>query len=300
MKNILIVCTGNICRSPLIAAILDHEIIKSGLPGSYKVSSAGTFAEIGEPANTHALEAAKSLGLNISNHRAQQLTKGIIAATDLILCATEEHKEYILTRFSNAYGKCFTIADCISAKEDISDPYGEPLNAYLTIADKITRSAPHILNFIRRFFTKISIGCDHNGYQLAKQIIQDFHNHKIIAHLPDSLKERVDYPDYAWQVTDDIVQKRADFGILICKSGIGMSIAANKSIGIRAALCNTPELAKITRLHNDANVLCLGSMFVSRRIAHEMIEVFISTEFEHGRHEKRIKKISNFEKNHYA
>jgi len=105
----------------------------------------------------------------------------------------------------------------------------------------------------------------------------------------------VDYPDYAQKVAQDVAKRIADFGVLICKTGVGMSISANKINGIRAALCYSSEIARLSRLHNNANVLCLGGSFTESEVAKQIFQVWIETNFEGGRHEKRIEKMMNLE-----
>jgi ribose 5-phosphate isomerase B len=101
----------------------------------------------------------------------------------------------------------------------------------------------------------------------------------------------VDYPDYAKKVTNDIISQVSDFGILICGTGQGMAITANKQVGIRAALCYEPEIAELSRSHNDCNVLTLGARFIDSKVAIKCILKFINTPFEGGRHQDRIDKI---------
>lgn len=298
-KNILIVCTGNICRSPLIASILADKIDTLVTSKKFSISSAGTFANNFDPASEQSIYAAKMLRLDISNHKARKLTQDIVDNSDLILCATRNHKDYILSNFLNVANKCHTISECTSNKLDIPDPYGEDVQAYIKIANFIVNESQNIINFIKNFFTVISIGCDHNGYQLSQKIITDLDKYSFLQHLPSSSETRVDYPEYAWEVSKDIFSHKADFGILVCKSGIGMSIAANKFHNIRAALCSDIVSAKLARSHNDANIICIGSEFVNLSECLKIIETFISTDFQGGHHINRLEKISNFEKNHY-
>ena len=103
--------------------------------------------------------------------------------------------------------------------------------------------------------------------------------------------DRVDYPDYAKKVTNDIINQVSDYGILICGTGQGMAITANKQVGIRAALCYKPEIAELSRSHNDCNVLTLGARFIDNIVAIECILKFINTPFKGGRHQNRIDKI---------
>ncbi len=139
----------------------------------------------------------------------------------------------------------------------------------------------------------IAIGCDHAGFELKKHVIvflekEDYNILDMGTYSDDS----VDYPDFAHPVANAVEENKADFGILICGSGNGVAITANKHAGIRAALCWTTELASLARKHNDANILSLPSRFVSVSEGIEMVKTFLSTEFEGGRHSKRVDKIN--------
>lgn len=138
----------------------------------------------------------------------------------------------------------------------------------------------------------IAIGCDHGGYELKKEIMAHLEKEGIeYKDMGTFGTESCDYPDYAHAVCEEITQNRADKGILICGTGIGMSMAANKHKGIRAALCGDSFSAKYTRLHNDANVICLGARVLGCGLALELVDIFLSTPFEGGRHAKRIAKL---------
>jgi len=140
---------------------------------------------------------------------------------------------------------------------------------------------------------RIAIGSDHAGYLVKDMIVDHLKQHNIeITDLGCNTPDSVDYPDYAKKVCAEILQDRADFGILVCGTGIGMSMAANKIITIRAALCNDVYAAEMTRKHNDANVLCLGARTVNPSIVRDIVNIFLKTEFEGGRHETRIRKFS--------
>lgn len=139
------------------------------------------------------------------------------------------------------------------------------------------------------------IGCDHAGLRLAYEVIDLLSNmdnvDKIVEIIPqDSTK--VDYPDFAALVCKEVANKQDYFGILICGSGIGMSICANKISGIRAALCVNEYMARYARLHNDANVLCLGERLMGFGIARDVVNIFLNTKFEAGRHKLRVDKIN--------
>ncbi|MFA6570765.1 MAG: ribose 5-phosphate isomerase B [Bacteroidota bacterium] len=139
---------------------------------------------------------------------------------------------------------------------------------------------------------KIAIGSDHAGFILKRQLIEwlESQNHQIIDFGPfDDVS--VDYPDYAFPAAESVASKTADVGIIICGTGIGVSIVANKVKGIRAANCLNPEMARLAREHNNTNVLTLGARFLVYEEALEIITAFLSSEFQGGRHERRVEKI---------
>ena len=139
---------------------------------------------------------------------------------------------------------------------------------------------------------KFYIATDHAGYAVKAYIKEVVINlgHEIIDLGPDSA-DRVDYPDYAKKCAEAVLADEGSFGILVCGTGIGISISANKIQGIRAALCHDHYTAKLTRQHNDANILCFGERVVGKGVIEDMIEVFANTEFEGGRHAGRVAKI---------
>ncbi|WP_041077894.1 ribose 5-phosphate isomerase B [Thermotoga caldifontis] len=145
---------------------------------------------------------------------------------------------------------------------------------------------------------RIAIGCDHAGFRL-KEAIKAYLVSKGFKVLDEGTysEEAVDYPDLAKKVVRDIKENQADFGILICGTGIGMSISANRVKGIRAALCLFPEMAKLARAHNDANVLVLPGRFLGAELAQWIVDAFLSTKFEGGRHSNRIEKIERMMEN---
>jgi ribose 5-phosphate isomerase B len=139
---------------------------------------------------------------------------------------------------------------------------------------------------------KVALGADHRGFRLKQKLKRWLaaHGHEAIDLGPASA-DRVDYPDYAFKVADAVSRRLADRGILICSTGIGMSIAANRFSKVRAALCCSVRLARLSREHNDANVLCLGADFVSLAQARRIVGVWLKTGFAGGRHERRVRKL---------
>lgn len=140
---------------------------------------------------------------------------------------------------------------------------------------------------------KIAIGSDHAGVDLKKEVIAlaESLGHSILDCGPDS-SASVDYPDFGAKVASMVSEGRVDRGILICGTGVGMSMVANRFSNVRAALCNDLFTAKMSRLHNDANILAMGSRVIGLGLAAEIVKTWLSTSFEGGRHAARIGKIS--------
>jgi ribose 5-phosphate isomerase B len=144
---------------------------------------------------------------------------------------------------------------------------------------------------------KIAIGADHAGFSLKEQLRRKLagEGYDVVDFGTDSA-ESCDYPDFARAVGRDVAQGGSDRGILVCSTGIGMAMAANKVDGVRAAPAESDDEVKLTREHNDANVLTLGAKYLDENRAMELIDIFLKTEFAGGRHARRIAKIAQLEK----
>ena len=143
---------------------------------------------------------------------------------------------------------------------------------------------------------KIAIGSDHAGFEGKEQARQFLASRGFeVKDLGTGGAESVDYPDYGAAVGRAVAAGEADCGVVMCGSGIGISIAANKVPGVRAALCWNEETAQLARRHNDANVLCIGARFVEPELAARMIQTFVETEFDGGRHQQRVDKLSRLD-----
>jgi len=142
---------------------------------------------------------------------------------------------------------------------------------------------------------KIALASDHAGFELKEKIKEFLTDHQVIDFGPVNL-DSMDYPDTGFKAAEAVSNGDCERGILICGSGLGMSIVANKVPGIRAALCQTKQFAELSRRHNDSNILILSGRFISEYLAKEIMDVWFNTEFEGGRHQKRLDKISDYEK----
>lgn len=143
---------------------------------------------------------------------------------------------------------------------------------------------------------KIAVGCDHGAFDHKNAIVEHLKNRGFsVKDFGIYENKSVDYPDIAKPLCLSIVNGEYDLGILVCGTGIGMSIAANKVKGIRAAACSEHFSAKYTRLHNNSNVLCLGGRVIGVGTALELVDIFVDTAFEGGRHQARVDKITEIE-----
>jgi RpiB/LacA/LacB family sugar-phosphate isomerase len=307
MKTILFVCTGNVCRSPMAEGLFRHAVKNCQ---GFRVLSAGVGAAEGQPPSSHAVRALKELGIDISRQRSQMLTADLVENADYIFGMTHGHVDAVNLLFPQAAEKTFLLREFDETLEifekDISDPIGGSYEVYLNCRDQIEQGIASMLNFIEQTSPtaaantgnakslQIAIGADHAGVAL-KEALKDYLAQRgvRVSDLGTNSPESTDYPDFAKLVTDHIVRGRSGLGLLICSTGIGMSIAANKVPGIRAALAVNPETALLARQHNNANVLCLGQKVTPPEEAKRILDAFIEGHFQGGRHERRLHKIES-------
>jgi glycine hydroxymethyltransferase len=304
VKTILFVCTGNICRSPMAEGLMRQR-----LRGDRDVTviSAGLSASYGQHASENAVRALQELGIDIKGHFSQPVTEDLVRMADAIFVMTPGHQRSLLSLYPSAASKTFLMREFEEGLSDfereIPDPIGLSYFTYLDCRDAIQSAIPSIYKFMKNQSSALSekrsntkprvvIAADHGGVEL-KSILKNYLEDRELpfTDLGTFSGESVDYPDYSQAVAREVAEKRADFGVLICKSGIGMSMAANKVPGIRAALVHSEELARLSREHNDANVLCLAAMETGPDQASRILETWLNTAFSGGRHERRIQKM---------
>ncbi len=300
MKTLLFVCTGNTCRSPMAEALARQAL--AGQEG-WRVVSAGIGAVNGQPPSRNAVLAMEQLGADISGHRSQMLTQRLVREADYIFGLTHGHVEAITYLYPDAGEKTFVLREFDPAlngyDQDISDPIGGPLDSYVQCRQEIEAGLRQALAAVQDHSrgaarTTFAIGSDHAGFALKQAIIPFLRDRGLTVHdVGTHGTESTDYPDYAHAVAHLVANGDVDFGILCCSTGIGMSMAANKVPGVRAALVVNPEVAALTRQHNDANVLCLGAKTSTPDGATQILEAFLQADFEGGRHERRVNKIED-------
>jgi RpiB/LacA/LacB family sugar-phosphate isomerase len=230
---------------------------------------------------------------------------------------TRQQQDAIQTLYPMAAEKTFVLREFEDDEViglDVSDPIGQSLEVYRRTRDQIQSALPALIGFIRQTeasarktardvaespadahqVRRVALAADHGGVAI-KEALKDWlaqHGYQF-SDFGTHSTEAVDYPDYAFVVAREVVAGNFDRGVLICKSGIGMSIAANRVIGARAAMVGNEEWAKLSREHNDANILVLSAIELDNEKARSILEVWLTTKFEGGRHERRVKKMDN-------
>ncbi len=143
---------------------------------------------------------------------------------------------------------------------------------------------------------KLALAADHGAFELKESIKKHLDEKGIVyKDFGCFSKESVDYPKFAYLAASAVAKKEYDFGVICCTTGLGVSMAANKVHGIRAAVCTNEMLAEMTRRHNNANVICMGQNVVTSELADKLVDIFISTEFEGGRHQRRVDLLTDIE-----
>jgi len=278
--------------------------------GDFRVLSAGVGAIDGQPPSAHAVRALKELQIDISRQRSRMLTGEVIQQADYIFGMTHGHVDAITLLYPQAADKVFVLREFDETldtfEKDIADPIGGSYEVYLNVRDQIEQGIVSMLKFLEQSEAAtapnikggpthlIALGSDHAGYQLKQHLREHLERQGIkLKDVGANSPESVDYPDFARAVAEQVANNQSHFGILVCGSGVGMSIAANKVPGVRAALVFNEEMAALARQHNDANVLCLGEKFVSPETAARIIDTFLNSNFEGGRHERRVGKFED-------
>jgi RpiB/LacA/LacB family sugar-phosphate isomerase len=305
MKTFLFVCTGNICRSPMAEALFRHATKGRN---EYRAISAGLGAVDGQPPSAYSVQAMRELGVDIGRQRSHMLTAEMVRDADLILGMTHSHVDTITLLYPQAAEKTFLLREFDQTldpfEKDISDPIGGSYDVYRHCRDQIEQGIASLLRYLDQSETahtvrtaagrtaRLAIGADHGGYNLKEELKKHLQEHQISFHdFGTHADDSVDYPDYALLVANAVAAAQAERGLLVCTTGIGMSMTANKVPGIRAAVVSDAETATLTRKHNDANVLCLSGKFTPVDLAKKILDLFLTTEFEGGRHERRIHKM---------
>jgi RpiB/LacA/LacB family sugar-phosphate isomerase len=283
-----------------------------------QVASAGVGTVYGQPPSAHSVEVLRPLSIDITGIRSQPLTQKLVDWATHIFVMTRGHRDTVELIFPEATDKTYLVCefddDLRSHSLDVPDPIGLGIQAYYDTRATLQKALPSVLKFIDSHSEtmtpsqpapsnqsttaarnlRIAIGADHGGLEL-KEAVHQYLSKKgyAVSDFGAFSNDSVDYPDFAEPVCKNVLSNESDFGILVCKSGIGMSIAANRYPHIRASLVATADDAKVTRQHNNSNVLCLAANHVQPSEVGRIVDAFLGTDFEGGRHGVRVEKLEH-------
>ncbi|MBU6409828.1 MAG: serine hydroxymethyltransferase [Verrucomicrobia bacterium] len=307
MKTILFVCTGNVCRSPMAEGLFRRAVHGRG---EFRVLSAGVGAADGQPPTPHSVAAMRELGFDISTQRSRALTAELVREADYIFGMTHAHVDTIGLLYPLAAEKTFLLREFDDTLEpfekDISDPIGGPYDVYVNCRDQIEQGIASLLKFMEQHeilsapqgartpsVTQFAVGADHGGFEM-KEVLKKHLQSRGIAVVDFGAKTRDpgdDYPDFSLPVAEAVANGSAALGLLVCTSGVGVYISANKVAGVRAGLAGDAKSAELMRRHNDVNVLCLSGDKTTIEQAREILDAFVGAAFEGGRHRRRVEKM---------
>ena len=293
MKKIIFVSTNNTCRSFIAESVL-RKYLKDAHRRDIQVESKGLVVLFPEPVHTKAADLVRKSGIEIIDFKASQLTQEDVETSDLILTMNDKQKEKVLEDY-HGYKEVATINEYANDEGAVIDPYGMDDEDYEHCFVQITQLIHKIWNHKLGGNEMIGIGSDHGGYELKQAVIKHLEEkgHAVKDYGCYS-EESCDYPVYAKAVAEGILKDEVKQGILICGTGIGISITANKIKGIRAALCGDTFSARATREHNNANILPLGARVTGEGLALDIVDTFLETKFSNDeRHIRRINMIED-------
>src|SRR5262245_17567587 len=229
MKTVLFVCTGNVCRSPMAEGIFRYATHGHG---DYRVFSAGLGAMEGQPPSHYAVQAVKELGIDISGQRSRMLTPDLVHQADYIFGMTHSHIDTVSLLFPQAAERTFLLREFDETldffEKDISDPIGGSYEVYLNCRDQIEQGIASLLRFLGQTevaaagkSAAVGLGADHGGFELKEAIKEHLEQRGVtVADFGANSKEPADYPDFAHAVARSVAERRTEFGVLVCTTGV--------------------------------------------------------------------------------
>lgn len=271
-----------------------RKYLKEAHQKDVTVISRGLVVLFPEPVHIKAADMVRAMGIEIVDFQSAQLLQKEVEESDLILTMTEEQKEKVIEEY-HGYKQVATINEYARVEGAVIDPYGMDEEDYERCFKQITQLVKKIWEERLGGNKMIGIGSDHGGFALKQAVIKHLEERGYaVKDYGCYSEDSCDYPIYAKAVANGIKEGEIKQGILICGTGIGISITANKIPGIRAALCGDTFSAKATREHNDANILAMGARVTGEGLALEIVDTFLETKFSNDeRHIRRIHMIED-------
>jgi len=293
MRTVLFVCTGNVCRSPMAQGLF-ADLVKGR--SDIEVTSAGIGAVGGQSPSPHSVEVMHEMGLDIRNIRSKPLMADLVRKADFIFVMTYGHLDSMLLLFPSAAEKTFLLrefeTDLPVMERELSDPIGQSREVYRECRDQIRSALPRLLDLVLRSthdetrvtaMKKVAIAADSSATELKEQVRSWLGS----AGYPFEDLGGCNTEEIATRVARAVSNGQADSGIIIDKTGFGLSIAANKVQGVRAVLAHNSEMARLSREHHDANILCIASQEIRGKRLKEILEAWMNTAYV-GEHQKPI------------
>lgn len=271
-----------------------------GLP--VEVRSAGVYAIPGAAASSESQGVVGAYNLSLAAHVARSVEDADIEAQDLVFTMTRRHRDLLVDRWPQLSGRVHVLKEYLAeeGEPDVVDPFGGSISDYESCARELEgllrRLAYRLRGEVGGAMMRIAVGCDHAGLALKAAVLEVLsEEHCDVVDCGTWSGDSVDYPDYGEAVGRKVIEGEADLGVVICGTGIGISIAANKIAGVRAALCHDTFSARMSRAHNDANVLAMGARVIGPGLAQEIVRAFLDESFAGGRHAMRVDKLRTLE-----
>ncbi len=299
------VCTGNSCRSPIAEVLLKKRLEEKNLIAGVEVISAGTSAVDGMPASGGAIQSVKKYDTDFEGFRSKMLTQELCDQAHLILVMEQAHRDYINEVHPTSSDKILLLGLFLPSQypSEIPDPVGGNQQIFDETTEWIDIAAQELINqwdsIKERFFLGkriIAIGADHRGFQVKENLKKFIEESGLqIIDCGTVSEKSCDHPDFAFRVGALVSQAKADRGIIVCSTGHGMIVSANKVPGIRAVLAINEDHAALSRSHNNANVLTLAADFMEKEKIENIVRVWLKVDFLGGKYQRRVKKITDFE-----
>lgn len=291
-RKVIFLCTANTYLSPLAEAL--YRYYTDGSERMPQSVSRGLVVLFSEPISPKINVSLSQHEIPVSSHENSiQLTQEDLIEDTLVLTMTFSEKVSLMEEYHHE--DVYTLGEFVGEDTDIQDPYGGEDEQYESCYSDISRRVKKVVQILKEEGEKmmIALGSDHGGYGLKQEIIKYLEEQEIAYKDYGCFDEEpCDYPVYGKKVAHAVAEGECDKGILICGTGIGISIAANKVKGIRAAICHDVFSAKATREHNDANILAMGARVIGPGLAVMIVDTFLHTEFSGAeRHQRRIDQI---------